>query len=266
MAIDVGASKVLLAAFSLSGEVLHEYKFPTPKDYQKFIKTVAKYVKDEFGSFNLAVACCAIPGKVDRKRGIGEVFGNLAWRNKHVKADLQKALGLGVSIENDANLAGLYEALSHKKYRKVLYITLSTGIGDGIIINGKIDSVLADSEAGFMLLEHDGKVGTWEDFASGSALKARYGKLASELDDKSAWQEYAAAVAAGLKELLAVIQPGVVIIGGGVGRHFEKFSGFLEQELAKSASKMVEIPPIIKAKRPEEAVIYGCYEFIKQNG
>ena len=55
-----------------------------------------------------------------------------------------------------------------------------------------------------------------------------------------------------------------MIIGGGVGSHFEKFSAPLNDEMKKLELPMVNIPPIIKAKRAEEAVVYGCYDYINQ--
>jgi len=266
LAIDVGASKTLLAVFSPDGQLLGEHRFPTSKDYHKFLVDFKKTFESNFASYQLLACCCAIPGKVDRARGIGKNFGNLDWANIAVASDLGKILGgLPIYVENDANLGGLSEALLvHKKYKKVLYLTISTGIGDGIIINGKIDDGLADSEAGHMLIERDGKVQKWEDFASGRALKARYGKLAKDISDPHIWKEFAHDIALGLNELLAVIQPEVVIIGGGVGKYFDKFGDLLAQELSSHPNKMVEIPPLVKAARPEEAVIYGCYEFIKQ--
>jgi len=173
--------------------------------------------------------------------------------------------GIPTFIENDANLAGLSEAISHKKYSKVLYITIGTGIGGIIIINGKIDPVFADMEPGRMVLSYKGRLEKWEDFASGKAIKDRYGKLASEINDDSIWTAYAKDLALGFDCLLSVIRPEIVIIGGGVGAHFSKFGDKLEKELKRVTDRMVEVPPIIQAKRPEEAVIYGCYEYIKQS-
>jgi glucokinase len=265
LAIDVGASKTLLATFSASGKLIHQFKFATPADYDKFIKEIGRAINQEFGGQSLIMACCAIPGLVDRRRGRGRVFGNLNWRNVPIKDDLERELSVAVLIENDANLAGLAEALSHKKYNKVIYLTISTGIGGGIISDGKIDPVLADSEVGHMLISHRGKIQPWESFASGRALKRRYGQLAEDIEDPMIWDAYAKDVAAGLYALLAVIQPDVVIIGGGVGAHFEKFSDALLRELNDHPNKMVDIPPIVEARHAEQAVIYGCYEFIKQN-
>jgi glucokinase len=65
-------------------------------------------------------------------------------------------------------------------------------------------------------------------------------------------------------DLLAIIQPEVVIIGGGVGTHFDKYGKLLETELKKYQTPLVPIPPIRAAQRPEEAVIYGCYELVKE--
>lgn len=256
----------MLAAFSSNGELLRQFRLATNPDYDRFLKELGQALRANFADFKFASVCCAIPGRVDRQRGVGEEFGNLKWRNVPIKKDINSFLATSVLVENDANLAGLSEALLvHDKYKKVLYLTISTGIGDGVIINGKIDPDLADSEAGHMVLPFKGKLQKWEDFASGRALHKEYGKLASEIDDPAIWKLFVKNIALGLYELLAIVQPEVVIVGGGVGAHFEKFGAFLSEELSKNSNNMVEIPPIIKAKRPEEAVIYGCYEFIRQN-
>ena len=266
LAIDIGGTKTLLAVFDAHGKVVFEHKTPTDKSYAKFIDDIGLALANELKDYNFGYACCAFPGAIDRRHGVAVRAGNLPWEFEPLKKDLQKLLRhVPVLVENDAKLAGLSEAiLVHDKYKKVLYITLSTGIGGGVIINSKIDAVLMDMEPGRTMLEHDGKIQQWEDFASGQALHKRTGKLAAEIDDPKIWQSYARDIALGLEQLLAIIQPEVVIIGGGVGSHFEKFSAPLHVELKKLESAMVRIPPVIKAQRPEEAVIYGCYELIKQ--
>ena len=265
LAIDVGATKTLLAVFSEDGKILHEQKIPTSQKYDQFLGTVRHALKQiEFKKLKITASCCALPGKVDRSAGIGISFGNLPWQKVPIQADIGKLVGVRVFIENDAKLAGLFEAYAHKEYKKVLYLTFSTGIGSGFIIDGKIDETYADAEAGFMVIEHEGKLKAWEDFASGQALVERFGKKAAELDNPFAWKTYAKDVARGLDVLLAVLQPDAVIIGGSVGAHLEKFAEPLQEELKKFSNNMVPIPPIIKADKPEEAVIYGCYEFTRQ--
>lgn len=266
LGVDVGGTKTLLAVFDGNGKVVFEHKIGTNKDYIKFLADVSKIVSPEIKKFGVMEACCALPGRINRRLGLGVSFGNLDWHNVPIKEDLKKLLGgVPVVIENDANLAGLSEALLvHKKYKIVLYLTFSTGVGGGIITNGKIDATFEDFEPGQMVIFHEGKLQKWEDFASGKALKKRYGKIAADINDATTWRLYSADLAIGVQELLAVVQPDVVIVGGGVGSHFEKFSAYLEGELQKLENPLVPIPPIIKARRPEEAVIYGCYDFIRQ--
>lgn len=266
LAIDVGATKTLVAIFSKDRTVLQEQKIKTSNKYDQFLKDLGAVLEQEkFSKDKITAVCCAIPGKIDRQAGVGLTFGNLPWQNAPLGNDVEKIAGAKVFLENDANLAGLYEAVTHKKYKKVLYLTLSTGIGAGFIIQGKIDPAFADAEVGHMVLEHEGKLKVWEDFASGKALVERFGKTAEQLDNPFAWKSYAKDVARGIDVLLAVFQPDVVIIGGGVGAHLDKFVEPLEKELKQIGNHMVPIPPIIQADKAEEAVVYGCYEFIKQN-
>ncbi|HLG90674.1 MAG TPA: ROK family protein [Candidatus Saccharimonadales bacterium] len=265
LAVDVGATKTLLAVFSKDGEVLHEQKIPTDHKYPQFLTDLGSALRsEEFKKYHVSAAGCAIPGKVDRAAGVGLTFGNLPWRNVAIANGVGKIIGKDVFLENDANLAGLFEARAHKQYKKVLYLTLSTGIGGGFIVDGKIDPSFADAEVGHMVLEYEGKLKKWEDFASGRALVERFGKKAEQLDNPFAWKTYAKDVARGLDVLLAVLQPEVVIFGGGGGAHLEKFAEPLKAELKEVGNNMVPIPPIIKGDKAEEAVIYGCYEFIRQ--
>jgi predicted NBD/HSP70 family sugar kinase len=265
LALDIGGSKTLAAVFSEDGKLLKEQKIPTNHDYTQFSKDVQELLATSLKDYVFTACCCAVPGKVDRQRSIGVTLGNLPWKNVPIGDDLRKLLGnVPVLVENDANLAGLSEAMEvHGKYKKVLYITISTGIGIGFTINGIIEPAIADSEVGHMMLSHDGTLQKWESFASGRALVEKYGKKASEIEDASIWQEFVPGLALGLNELIALLQPEIIIVGGGVGAHFEKFGDFLLRELKKYENDMVKVPPVIKAKRPEEAVIYGCYEFIR---
>lgn len=265
--VDVGGTKTLVALFGKSGEILQQLKFPTAKTYPKFIKDLGGALKQVTAGNKIEAICVALPGLLDRQRGIGLEFGNLSWRNIKIVSDVQKLLpGTSVLIENDSKLAGLSEALLvQTKYKKALYLTISTGIGDGIIINGIIDPDFVDSEPGHMVLEHEGKLKKWEDFASGRALVEQTGKLAQEITDEKIWYRFSKNLAKGMAVLVAALKPDVIIIGGGVGSYFERYGHFLTHELKKYENNMVKMPPVVKAKRPEEAVIYGCYDFIRQN-
>lgn len=267
LAIDVGGSKTLFAVFSHGGEVVYENKIKTHPKYENFLKEAGQVLEQITQKYDIRDCCLAVPGRVIHETGIVAAFGNLKWRNTPVGRDISRLLGgMPILIENDAKLAGLSEAiLKHKKYKRVLYLTISTGIGDGFIIDGKISTDFSHSESGHMMLEHEGEIKRWEDIASGRALVERFGKKASEQDDPKIWRIFAHDIAKGLEHVIAVAQPDAVIIGGSVGTYFSKFGDYLKDELKKLENDMVKIPPIMQAERAEEAVIYGCYEYIKQN-
>ena len=139
LAIDIGGTKTLLARMTAAGVIEESIKFPTPQDYEEFkvqlADNVAKVTTEPW-----AMVCSAVPGKIDRELGLGVAFGNLPWSNVPVRDDIKAITNCDVIIENDVKLAGLSEARAlDKPYKKVCYITISTGISDGIIIDGKID-------------------------------------------------------------------------------------------------------------------------------
>ena len=263
LAIDIGGTKTLVALADEKRKIHRSEKFKTPENYKLFLKELEKVV-DKFAT-KFSTTVVAAPGKIDRKTGTGVSFGNLPWKSVPLKKDLEKITKTAVIIENDANLAGLGEAHNLKPIpHKVLYLTVSTGIGDGIITDGLIDPDFADSEAGKMMFEHEGKLLEWEKFASGKAIVAQYGKMASEINDPKIWDKIAKNLAVGIVDLCTVFNPNIVIIGGGVGTHYHKFQKQLNNHIKNMASPMIDIPSIITAKTPEQAVIYGCIELSRQ--
>lgn len=266
LAIDLGGTKTLIGLFDESGAVKDSVKFPTPADYSQFLIELRQNIENLVGGNNIIAGCMAIPGTLDREKGLILHLGNLPWdQNIEIKKDVEEFLNFPITIENDANLAGLSEAtLVKDSYKKVLYVTISTGIGGGFIVDGVIDKDTINAEIGHMVFEHDGKVTDWEDMASGKWIVETYGKRASELDDESAWKTISQNIAVGFVNLINILTPDIIIIGGGVGTHLDKFKAILGEEINKINPNFAQIPPIVKAQRPEEAVIYGCYELIKE--
>lgn len=264
LGIDIGATKTLIAVFTNAGKIIEKIKFPTHKEYFTFRKDLANNVAKL--STNKFVACgVGVPGRLDRKNGIGIAMGNLPWEHVPIDNDVEKIVGCPVFIENDAKLAGLSEAILLKPtYSRVAYVTISTGIGVGIIINQKIEPLLVDSEPGKMPLEHEGKMVAWESFASGKAIVKRYGKRASEIYDENIWKQIARDIAVGLINVIAIVQPQVIVLGGGVSTHFDRFGKLLKKALDKYETPLIPIPPVRAATRPEEAVVFGCYSFAKE--
>jgi predicted NBD/HSP70 family sugar kinase len=172
-----------------------------------------------------------------------------------------------IVVENDANAAGLAEARAlNPPSDSVVYVTVSTGIGTGLVINNQIDPSWRHSEGGFMHFDKNGQLLPWEKFASGQAIKERYGKIAADIPaDDLAWAEIAYDLALGLSNIAALLAPKTIIIGGGVGEHLPKFKSHLDEAMSRLKEKMFALPEIRQAAHPEEAVVYGCYYLVKDS-
>ena len=226
LVVDIWGTKLLVAAFDDSGKIQKSAKFPTPKDYQEFLSTLKQLISGLLVN-NFTSGAVAIPGLLDRSSGIVKGLGNLPWQNKPIKTDVEQIAGCPIIIENDAKAAGYSEAkLLGDKYKKVVYVTIGTGLGVAVIINGQIDPSYKDMEGGHIMVEHDGKLQRWESFASGRAIVERFGAKAADITDPATWQIIAHDLGKGIYNLIAIAQPDVVVIGGGVGSHFEKFGEF----------------------------------------
>lgn len=263
LAVDIGGTKTLLAVFSKAGKIIQKVRFETPPVYTDFVDALNKNIAKL--SAKVFLGCVVgVPGLLNRTDGIAIALGNLEWSNAPIAADVEKIIGAPVMIENDAKLAGLAEALLViKDFKYVLYLTISTGIGGAVIINGKLNKHFINSEPGHILLEHQGKLMAWEKFASGSAIFKKFGKPVAEINNPDALYTIARNIAIGLIDLIATITPEAIIIGGGVGSHLDKFKGRLDEQLKIYETPLVKIPPILGAKNPEEAVLYGCFELAK---
>lgn len=262
LAIDVGGTKTFVASVTDEGKITERLRFLTPKDYTDFVKNLEENV-EKLSTKTFMSAGISAPGKIDHTKGLGVAMGNLPWENVPIKKDLERIVNCPVVLENDANLAGLSEAILLKdQFNEVLYVTIGTGIGTAVVFNQEI--ILPDSEGGHMMIEHQGKMQKWESFASGRAIVRRFGKPASEITDPSAWDEIAHVLSLGLIDLIAFVQPEVIVLGGGVSQHFEKFKKPLIAELKRFETPMVPIPQIRIAQKPEEAVLFGCFELAKK--
>lgn len=266
MGIDIGGTKTLLAVFDEAGNLGQTVKFPTNDNYQQFLKDI----EDQAATLDtrqFTAGATGVAAVLNRDQGLVVACGNLSWRNVPIKRDLETIFGCPFTLENDAKAAGLAEAVFvSEEFKNVLFVTIGTGIGTTYIVNGKIDLALGDMGGRGMMIEYEDKIQPWEDFASGTAIVKRYGKKASEITDLAVWKEIVQAISLGILDLLGVVNPDVIILGGGVGAHFDRFGSLLETELKQYENQLLKIPPLRPAKNPEQAVIYGCYQLIKQHG
>lgn len=264
LGIDIGGTKTLICKLSEDGQIISRERFETPQDYQEFLKLLGEGIhKTDLGDV-VGIAVGA-PGELDREQGLVLRLGNLPWQAVPLEADIQKLCGKPVAIENDAKLAGLYEShVVGAAGKRVFYVTISTGIGIALTVNGTIDTTIADSGGKNMVFEHKEQLVPWESFASGKALFNEYGKRASDQDDPMVWQEFCRRLVPGFTQIITLTSPDVITIGGGVGAHYDKFEHMFEPLLESYLSPRSRKPEIVQATNAEDAVIYGCHAYAKQ--
>ena len=218
----------------------------------------AKLTMDDIESVGIGV-----PGAVNPKTGVIEYSANLFFHNWEVVEMMEERLGKKVHIENDANAAALGEYLagSAKGAKNAVAITLGTGVGGGIIVDGKIysGSNFAGAELGHMVIVKDGKEcacgrrGCWETYASATGLinltkqkilseKLEFSYMLKLCDGdinkvngrtafdamrdgdptaKSVVEEYISYLSCGLVNIINIFQPDVLCIGGGISNEGE---------------------------------------------
>lgn len=240
----------------IAGEsIVREKKFPTPQDINEYIKTLAETLKS-FGDFYEKVVI-AVPADV--QDGVVVTAANLPWNNFNLVKELRKAIkwmrDVPVYLVNDAKLAAL--GVSTGKGRE-MYITLSTGIGAGMTVDGQLIQGLDSMEVGHIVID-----GTeWEKIASGKAFLEKYKKFGEEFAIGDAvWNEYAQEVAKGLLVLIPMLRPDKIFFGGSMGRHFKKYGGLVVEILDKELSSQFRRPELKEANDPERAVALSATKY-----
>jgi predicted NBD/HSP70 family sugar kinase len=260
IAVDTGGTKTLVAAFSKSGAIIASQKFPTPIDQLEYVGHLVEIIRTLCKDTQPQIISVALPDI--KNTSLVPIFSNLPWTNFDVITALRPFFPAAVRIiaANDAKLGGLGEVRSMLvPPKRVLYVTISTGIGTGFVVNGRLSKDLASAEGGHIVLEHDGAFQVWEHFASGKAIYTTYGKLARDIHSKQAWRDINKRFLSGFLVLIPVLEPDLIIIGGSIGVHFEKYGATLETLVHEKLSPTTKRPKFMQAAHPEQAVIYGCY-------
>jgi fructokinase len=152
------------------------------------------------------------------------------WRDTDVVGPLAAALGVPIALDTDVNAAAVGE-WTHGAAQGLdtfVYVTVGTGIGGGVFANGRPVHGLLHPEVGHMLIPHDRERDPFpgscpfhgdcfEGLASGTAMRARWGRPGEELTDPEAWDLEASYLALGLANVVLVLAAERIILGGGVG-------------------------------------------------
>lgn len=192
--VDVGGSKILAVRTGRDGGILDRAEAPTPADDQeatmaRMIEAVGALMTGEVLAVGIGAA-----GMVDVAHGVLRFAPNLAWRDLPIADRMRSALGVPCQLDNDANVAAYAEFRfgAGRGYRYVLLVTVGTGIGGGIIADGRMFRGAHGfaAEIGHVVVEPFGPVcgcgnhGCWEQVASGNAI-GRLGREAAREDPAS---------------------------------------------------------------------------------
>lgn len=259
-AIDIGGTKVRLTIAKSPIEIVADKVIPTPKNQRVALQTMHNELLTIMGDNKIMSLGVSSPAVINKTTGSIVKPSHIPWSYLPIDDFFKTRLRCLTSIGHDATLAGIAESKlgAGKNHKLVLYVTISTGIGTAIILNGEPITQSYNSEGGRQIIHNHPFPGVqYQKIASGSAIKARYHKRAAEISSKKDWDEIAKNISTGLFNLITIIQPEVVVLGGGVSVHFKHFIGPLHDYLNKFHT-LYPIPPIKMAKYVETAPTVGA--------
>jgi glucokinase len=306
--VDVGGTKVAAGLVNSAGEITHQTRVPmVAADAHAGLAAVTSAIDAVRASTDLdpeltgsisGIGICA-PGPLDPRTGVVINPPNLpGWRNFPLAAEISKAYRLPVRVDNDANAAALAESFwgAGRGYRNVFLATLGTGIGTGIVFDGRIyhGRTGAAAEGGHVTIDYRGprckcgKLGCIEILASGTAIARRASEriaagrssaileqaegrldritaemvgracLASDSLAKELLQETAMFLTVWLGSIVDLLEPDVMIIGGGVASMLQPFFAQIRDHLPEwSVNSHCQEIPLVIAHYGAEAGIAG---------
>lgn len=264
VAIDIGGTKVRVAVLDGRFRVHASETIPSPSRLEQFQPALIELINHLLDNQPPDAIGIAAPGAVDRHTGTIGPFSNVTWPKFAIRNWLTHHYHCPVVVEHDATSGGICEAHlgAGQGYRYQLYVTISTGIGTALILDGKPLPGPHNAEGGHMLIREPGKhtrAASFEYLASGRAIVREYGKIAADINSAKDWQRIAAQFAVGLHNFIVITDPEIVILGGGVSVHYKKFIKPLTAELKKlSTVPGYPLPPIHQAKYVETAPLLGA--------
>jgi glucokinase len=314
LGIDVGGTKIAAGLVDTRGEILYQTRVPMParKDAAAGFAALKSAIDAVFAEQPQArdalngIGICA-PGPLDPIRGVVLNPPNLpCWHNFHLAAEVQQAFHVCAKIDNDANAGALAEAIwgAGVGFRNVFYATLGTGIGTGIIFDGRIYHGRTGSaaEGGHVSIDYNGprcgcgKRGCIEALCSGPAIAQRARARLAESSTPSSLREFteskfeklsaedvAKAFHAGdalardvleatadlltvwMGNMIDLLEPEVIIFGGGIAQLMSDFFPRMQLELPKWSinARCCEIP-LLLAKYGSDAGIAGAAALCRQ--
>lgn len=251
-ALEAGGTKMVCAVGNENGDIFERISIPTETPDITMPKIVEYFKDKEIEA--LGVGCF---GPIDLNRD-SETYGyitttpKLAWANYNIVGTLKEGLNIPVGFDTDVNGSALGEATwgITKGLENSMYITIGTGIGAGVISNGKLLHGMLHPEAGHVLLRkhpndhYEGKCPyhktCLEGLAAGPAIEARWGKKGVELADrKEVWEMEAYYIAQALVDYIVILSPQRIVLGGGV-MHQEQMMPLVREQVKEQLNAYIQ--------------------------
>jgi len=311
--VDVGGTHTKVAILNLRGRILAKTSFLT-KRYKKnaLVRTIANcferlIAENKLDKKNILGLGIGVPGLVNFKKGLVFYFVNIpAWKNVPLKKILEAETGLPVFVDNDVKVMTLGELTfgAGKNYRNVICLTLGTGVGGAVVVDGRLyrGSSLVAGEIGHIPINENGPlcncggVGCLEahvgreyflndvrrELRRGSKsvitgiVKNRLSDITPELLTQAAskgdpfakrkWEEMGRHVGNALVGVVNLLNPELIIIGGGMAEAWDFISGSIKKTIKKNAMEVQgKAVKIVKARLGNDAGVIGAAELVKRN-
>lgn len=227
--LDIGGTKILSAATDVEGNLLRCIRANTPEELDQGLILIKNMVAETAAGDEILAIGAAIGGPLDWQSGIVSPLHQPKWRNIPLKGIIESEFNCPFHVDVDTNVAamGEYHAIQPKP-KRMLYITISTGMGGGWIVDGEIYRGLdqAHPEIAHQAIPfrcaHPERVicecglrDCLEALVSGNGIQRIYGKAAENLDPLE-WDEIAFNLGQGLRNLATILLPDLIVLGGGV--------------------------------------------------
>jgi fructokinase len=235
-ALEAGGTKMVCAIGDEIGNIFEQILFPTTTPEETIPRILSYFTDHRIEALGIGAF-----GPVDLNRN-SHTYGyilntpKLAWKQYDLLGNMKRVLNIPIGIDTDVNCACLGEMTygQAKGLDCVIYLTIGTGIGAGISVGGKLLHGMLHPEAGHVMIKRHVKdaftgscpyhMDCFEGLASGTAIKLRYGKKASELNDqKEVWELEAYYIAQALTNYILTLSPKKIILGGGVMSQLQLF-------------------------------------------
>ena len=252
-ALEAGGTKMVCAIGDENGNILERVSIPTGTP-ENTMPPMIEFFKDK-GICALGIGCFG-PVDLDKKSptyGYITSTPKLAWTNYPIVAEFEKALGVPVGFDTDVNAAALGEATwgCTRDVENSIYITIGTGVGVGVIANGKPYHGMIHPEGGHILLSRhpeDPMVGSgcpfhencMEGLAAGPSLEKRWGVKGAELADRpEVWEMEAWYIGQAITNYIMILSPERIICGGGV-MHQPVLLPLIRKEVARQMNGYIK--------------------------